>query len=194
MTFSLVESTKPKKMKKAKILVFAGSNSRNSINDKLAIWTANQLKDVDLNHIDLNDYEMPLYSIDRENTNGIHELAYKFKEQIKEADGVILSLAEHNSSYSVAFKNVYDWISRIEKLIWCEKPLLLMATAPGGRGGASVLDAAYSRWSRSEKDIIGPFSLPNFSANFDSNNGLIDPEKKAELFRLLEEFKNKINP
>ena len=75
-------------------------------------------------------------------------------------DAVIVSLAEHNGSYTAAFKNLYDWLSRIEKSIWKEKPLLIMAAAPGGRGGKSVLEAAEARFSRQGGKITG--SLCNF--------------------------------
>ena len=41
-----------------------------------------------------------------------------------------------------AFKNIYDWISVIEKIVWSNKPILLMSTSDGARGGQSVLETA----------------------------------------------------
>ncbi len=74
--------------------------------------------------------------------NGIPEGASKFSSLLDNYDGFILSLAEHNGSYAAAFKNIFDWSSRVERNVFRDKPLLLMATSPGGRGGATVLNAA----------------------------------------------------
>ncbi|MDE4978520.1 NAD(P)H-dependent oxidoreductase, partial [Francisella tularensis subsp. holarctica] len=50
--------------------------------------------------LDINDFEMPRYSIDRENTYGIHPLAHDFKMNVKGHDALIISLAEQNGSYT----------------------------------------------------------------------------------------------
>ena len=65
-----------------KIVAFGASSSIHSINKKLAIFAANQVKDAEVKILDLNDYEMPIYSIDKERANGIHDLAKKFKAEI----------------------------------------------------------------------------------------------------------------
>lgn len=164
------------------IIAFAGSNSKNSINKQLAIYTANLVDDVKAHILDLNDYVMPIYGIDYEKEHGIPDKAHKFLSVVKEADGVILALAEHNGAYSTAFKNIFDWVSRIEGSFWSEKPMLLMATSPGSRGGASVLDIAQDRFPRHAANITGVFSLPFFGTNFSegkiSNKDLDDKLKE----------------
>ncbi|MEO0474302.1 MAG: NAD(P)H-dependent oxidoreductase, partial [Bacteroidota bacterium] len=57
------------------ILVFGASNSRHSINRQFASYTAAQLENVKIHLIDLNDFEMPIYGIDREKADGIPEKA-----------------------------------------------------------------------------------------------------------------------
>jgi chromate reductase len=94
-----------------KVLAFGASNSKQSINQQLATWAANQIEDIELKTIDLNDFEMPIYSIDRENTSGIPQQAHNFKRLIMETDGIIISFAEHNGSFSAAYKNITDWTS-----------------------------------------------------------------------------------
>ena len=79
-----------------RLLIFAGSNSSKSINKNLATYAGYQIKDVDPTVLDLNDFEMPIYSSDRENSDGIPELAKTFVDHIKTADGIIISFAEHN--------------------------------------------------------------------------------------------------
>lgn len=159
-----------------KIIALGASNSRNSINKKLAAYAAAQVEGASVTVLDLNDFEMPIYSIDREKETGIPELAYEFKKQIKEADGIIISFAEHNGAYSVAFKNVFDWISRIEKDVWGNKPMFLMATAPGGRGGRTVLELAVNKFRRMTDNELVHFSLPSFRANFSEEKGITDEE------------------
>ncbi len=45
--------------------------------------------------------------------------------------------------------------------------MLLMATSPGARGGASVLEIAKSSFPRFGASIKASFSLPSFNDNFD---------------------------
>ena len=138
----------------SKVLAFGASSSKKSINKKFAIYVANCIPSAEINVIDLNDYEMPIYSIDKEEENGIPELAYRFKEHIKNSDAVVISFAEHNASYTTAFKNIFDWISRIDKNIWYNKPMFLLATSTGGNGAVIVLEAAFSRISRRNDNHI----------------------------------------
>jgi NAD(P)H-dependent FMN reductase len=158
------------------ILAFGASSSKRSMNKALATYTANNIPNIKVTVIDLNDYEMPIYSIDREEKEGIPELALQFKELIKNSDGIIISFAEHNGVYTTAFKNIFDWISRIEKVVWCDKPMLLMATSPGGRGGKSVLEVAHQRFSRENSNEIPTFTLPSFNQNFNHEIGITKPE------------------
>ena len=158
------------------ILVFGASSSRKSINHQLAVWAAKQLEDVTLDIVDLNDYEMPIYSVDKEAADGIPQLAYDFKKKINEADGILISFAEHNGNVAAAFKNIFDWFSRIDKLIWSNKPMLLLATSPGGRGAQSALQMATNSFPHQGGHITGTFSLPSFQQNFDSEQGVINSE------------------
>ena len=81
-----------------KIVAFGASSSKKSINKDLAAYAASTIEDAEAIVLDLNDFEMPIYSIDYENDNGIPEKAYKFKEVLKNADGIVISFAEHNLS------------------------------------------------------------------------------------------------
>src|SRR6187431_339170 len=156
-----------------KIIAFAGSPSKKSINKKLATYAAGLFENAQVEVLDLNDYEMPLFSVDKEAIIGQHPLAQAFLDKIATADILVVSLAENNGNYSAAFKNLVDWCSRINGKIFQEKPMLLMATSPGARGGASVLDIAKNNFPRFTADIQAIFSLPSFNDNFDVENGKI---------------------
>lgn len=171
-----------------KVIAFAGSNSKDSINKKLVTHTAALLEKVEVTILDLNDFELPIYGIDYEKEHGIPETAHEFLNYIKSSDGIILSLAEHNGAYTAAFKSLFDWMSRIEGKTFFGKPLLLMATSPGGRGGMSVLAIAKDRFPRHGANIVEVFSLPHFNDNF-SGGEVVNSELKEELLKKVELFK-----
>lgn len=150
-----------------KIIAFGASPSKNSINKKLATYAASLFTNAEVEVLDLNNYQMPLFSVDIEVEIGQHELAKAFLAKMESADFLVVSLAENNGNYSAAFKNIFDWCSRITPKVFQEKPMLLLATSPGARGGASVLEIAKTAFPRYGADIKATFSLPSFNANFD---------------------------
>ena len=168
-----------------KIIAFGASSSKQSINKQLATFAANQFQNVTIKIIDLNDYEMPIFSVDKEKENGIHPLAQEFYSKLGSADLIIISFAEHNGNYSSAFKNILDWTSRINAKTFQEKPMLLLATSPGARGGSSVLEIASKRFPFQGGIVKGSFSLPSFYENFDVINGIIHPEYKNQLLEIV---------
>lgn len=165
-----------------KIIAFGGSNSQHSINKRLATYASSLFESAEVEVLDLNDFEMPLFSVDIEKEIGQHELAKAFLAKIESADVLVVSLAENNNNYSTAFKNIFDWSSRINKEVFQKKPMLLMATSPGTRGGASVLEIARNALPRYGAEIKASFSLPAFNANFDlEKNQISNAELDKEL-------------
>ena len=175
-----------------KIVAFGASSSSNSINKKLATFAANKIPNSQAIILDLNDFEMPIYSEDRDRINGIPNKAYEFKKILKSGDGIIISFAEHNGAYTSAFKNIFDWISRIEKIVWFNKPMFLMSTSDGLRGARLVLEIAYKRISRGNPFNIPTFSLPNFNENFDQKKGITNSKLKERLFHELKLFERNL--
>ena len=153
-----------------RIIALAGSNSKESINKKLIHYTTKIISDVDVVHIDLNDFKLPIYGVDYESEHGIPSMVYELSEIFGRADGFVISLAEHNGSYSAVFKNIIDWLSRVKMEFWNKKPMLLMATSPGGRGGATVLQTAQSSFPFMGAVIVESFALPSFYQNFEDGN------------------------
>ena len=162
------------------IIAFAGSNSKDSINKQLATYAANLIENVEVTILDLNDFELPLYGMDIENEKGIPDNAQKFLDLIKSSDGIVLSLAEHNGAYATVFKNIFDWMSRIDGKLWNDKPMLLMATSPGVRGGATVLEIAKGRFPYMGGNIVAEYSFPSFYDNF-KDEKVINEELHLEL-------------
>jgi len=153
-----------------KILAFGASNSRNSINKKFAVFAANQLKNVDVTVADLNEYALPVYSIDLERESGIHENATRFYALIQAHDAIVISVAEYNGLHTSAFKNLWDWLSRIpmEKPmnVWDGKPMLLLSTSPSRRPMNNVLKVSKEIFPHFGAHIISDFYLPSFNHFF----------------------------
>ena len=70
-------------------------------------------------------------------------------------------------------------MSRIDGKLWSNVPMLIMATSPGGRGGATVLEIAKGRFPYMGGNIVADFSLPSFGQNF-SEDGVIDTALNAQ--------------
>ncbi|WP_299122710.1 NAD(P)H-dependent oxidoreductase [uncultured Winogradskyella sp.] len=174
-----------------KIITFAGSISSTSINKQLATYASQLLDNVNTTILDLNDFEMPIYSPERENELGFPKEAVEFVNHLKNSDGIIISLAEYNGAYSGAFKNIFDWASRVEGKTFLGKPMLLMASSPGGRGGASVLEMASDRFPRHDANIVGKFSLPSFYDNF-SDGEITNDKLNKELLEEVKQFQESL--
>ncbi|WP_162127157.1 NADPH-dependent FMN reductase [Flavobacterium phycosphaerae] len=168
-----------------KILAFGASNSSDSINKQLASYASKQFENTTVELLDLNDYEMPIYSKDRERDNGIPQPANDFYDKIGGADLILISFAENNGAYTTAFKNILDWMSRINGKTFQEKPMLLLATSPGARGGSAVLDIAVKRMPFQGGVVKGSFSLPSFNENFESGKGITNPELNNQLLAII---------
>lgn len=173
------------------IITLGGSSSKNSINKQLAEYVGSTVKGVSINKLDLNEYTLPLYSIDIENEQGFPEDLQDLNKSVEEADGIVISLAEHNGAYSAAFKNAFDWLSRIEGKVWRNKPMLLLSTSPGPRGGQSVMQIALSRFPYNGGNIIGSMSFPSFGENF-KDGSVINQELNVKLTDLVEQFSKAI--
>jgi len=165
-----------------KILAFGASSSKKSINKKLAAYTASLVEDAEVTVLDLNDFEMPLYSVDKHEELGeLPEPAIRFKKHLADSDGVIISFAEHNGTYTTAFKNIFDWASKVERNMWLDKPMILLATSPGARGGITGLEIAVERFAFMNAKVVGHLAMPSFFDNFEEGIGVTDEGYRKEL-------------
>ena len=174
-----------------KIIAIGGSNSPSSINRTFAGYTANLLPNVDVEVFDLSSCTLPLYHPSLEAESGIPEAAKAFDLLISSADGIVLSMAEHNGIHTAAFKNLWDWASRIDQKLCKNKPMLMMAASPGGRGGANVLGVTRTLIPHYGGNVIAEFSLPSFHDNFQDGR-LVNEELSSALNTQLDLFQESI--
>ena len=168
-----------------KIVAFAASSSSKSINKQLVSHAANiagEKHNASVEVLDVNDYEMPLFSQDKEAELGQPEQAKAFYAKLGEADAIIVSFAEHNGTYSAAYKSLFDWTSRIDMKVFQNKPMILLSTSPGPGGASSVLAQANGSAGFFAADVKGSLSIPSFFDNFDSEKqALSNPELADKL-------------
>ena len=171
-----------------KILAFAATTSTTSINRQLIDYATRLLDDglvadVEVENIDLNDYEMPIYSIDRQNESGIPSAAHDFFDRIGAADAVLISFAEHNGFYTAAYKNLFDWASRIDMRVYQDKPAVLFSTSIGPSGGRNVLDTAVMSGQFFGYDDTASLAIPSFHESFDTDTGSLGNVELDDQFR-----------
>ena len=125
-------------MRPISLVGVAGSLREASINgrvlDALAGLTPG---DVDLRRLDISD--IPLYNGDVEDAG--HSAVDRLRDQVSEADGLVIVTPEYNMSVPAVTKNIVDWLSRpvLEGPI-NQRPVGLVAATPGRRGGAAALE------------------------------------------------------
>ena len=169
-----------------KLLAFAASSSSKSINKTLATYAASLVADAEVEILDINDFEMPIFSSDREEQLGQPQQAKEFYAKLGSADAIIVSFAEHNGSYTAAYKNLFDWTSRIDMKVFQNKPVVYLATSPGPGGASTVLNAAATSAPYFAADLKGSLSIPSFYDNFDMQSGqLSNPELLDKLQSVL---------
>ncbi|KZS41752.1 NADPH-dependent FMN reductase [Aquimarina aggregata] len=176
-----------------KILAFAGSNSSTSINHKLVSFVVSKLEGHDTKVINLIKYTVPMYSEDEEKNNSFPAMILSLKEEIAKADALVISVNEHNGSWGAFFKNIIDWLSRLDRNFLEGKKILLMSTSPGKRGGVGSLDFAKSVLPRFGAEIIESFSFPSFYDNFSvDKNEVTDETLLLGLNEVLSTFAHQI--
>ena len=76
-----------------KILTFPGSSSINSINKRLAKYAASLFEKSSIEQIDLNDYEVAIFSVDKESESGVPSKIEELANKIDNVDLLIISLS-----------------------------------------------------------------------------------------------------
>ncbi|MFV8457582.1 NADPH-dependent FMN reductase [Vibrio owensii] len=177
-----------------KIVAFTGSNNSQSIHSLLVQALANQATQTEVNTIDLNDFELPMYGLDVEG-QGIPENAHKLRATLNEYDAIIIASPEHNGSMPAFLKNAIDWLSRVAPQGTSffgdtKKPVLLVSTSPGANGGATNIKTMAELMPWWGGDVKGTYSLGGFYDKF--QDGKFDAATSAELSELMLSFEKSL--
>lgn len=180
------------KQRRPKILAFAGSLRKDSVNKKLIRIAAEGARQAgaDVTLIDLADLPMAIYDGDLEDREGLPPNAQKFKELMVGHDGLLIASPEYNSSISGVLKNVIDWISRPqpneENLIaFKDKIACLISASPGQWGGLRGLVTLRSILGNIRVLVLpDQMTLPVAHEAFDEQGQLRDPKKTEQAKRM----------
>lgn len=171
------------------VLAIAASNKKVSINKILLLYAAKKLKHVAVNLLSLSEIELPVYNEETEKQTGIPAAVETIYDRFSEADGFILACPEHNGLPPAGFKNLYDWLSRINQQVFQQKPVLLLSTSSGKNGGAANLHLLKGLLPRWGGEPAGMFSLGDFYENFNCADIKIkDPLLELQLTEEVQSF------
>jgi NAD(P)H-dependent FMN reductase len=129
-----------------------------------------------------------MFWLDLEASSGIPENSTKLRELFFSCDGFIFSSPEHNGLPPAFFKNHIDWISSVDDgSIFNDKPVIIMSTSPGARGGSSNRENLASVLVHRGASQIESFGLPSFLKTF-VDGKIIDEELDIELKDILRKY------
>lgn len=137
------------------------------------------------------DLRFPLYDADLEAAEGIPQAVQTLARDIAEAEAVVISGPEYNSSISGVLKNALDWVSRVEGNPWLARPVALMGAAAGRTGAArsaQVLRLAMMPFR--PRLSTGPeVLLPGSRRAFDEEGRLTDERARRLLGEAMERLR-----
>ncbi len=120
-----------------RILAFAGSARRDSLNRKLLATVVEAVSGAggDVTLIDLNDYALPLYHGDLEDEHGLPENARRLIDLITNHPGLLVASPEYNSMLTPLLKNTVDWCTRADDNPFTGRVAAIVSASPGMFGG-----------------------------------------------------------
>ena len=94
-----------------RILVFAGSLRKESLNYKLAEIISSKLQKivVEVDLAKFREFEMPLFDGDLQATDGVPAGTQQLANRIGASDGVVIVSPEYNYGVPGPLKNAIDW-------------------------------------------------------------------------------------
>ena len=157
-----------------RIAVIVGSNRRDSINRKLAqalVRLGAGKFDATFARID----DLPMYNQDNE--GHLPPEVVRFKNDIAQADGVLIVTPEHDRSIPAVLKNAVDWGARPwGKNSWSGKPAFITGTSPGAMGSALAQQHLRSMMASLGMILLGGEAYVTFKPNLIDEHGNIGDE------------------
>jgi chromate reductase, NAD(P)H dehydrogenase (quinone) len=132
-----------------KILVIPGSLRTGSLNVRLAAAAAYEFAQagVEVTHISLGDFPLPIYDGDLHSKSGVPKNAINLKRMIGVHHGVLIVTPEYNSSVPPLVKNTIDWVTRVQDAhetrgqVFRERAFAIAAASESRFGGGRCLAA-----------------------------------------------------
>jgi len=157
-----------------RIAVIVGSNRRDSINRKLAaalVRLGAGKFEATFARID----DLPMYNQDNE--SALPPEVVRFKNDIAQADGVLIVTPEHDRSIPAVLKNAIDWEARPWGKSSCSgKPAFITGTSPGAIGSALAQQHLRSVMTGLGMILLGGEAYVTFKPDLIDEHGNIGDE------------------
>ncbi|HSD37279.1 MAG TPA: NADPH-dependent FMN reductase [Rhodocyclaceae bacterium] len=136
---------------------------------------------------------IPLYDGDVEAAEGVPPAVITLREQIADADGVLLVSPEYNNSMPGVLKNAIDWLSRQSANgdhTFGNRPFAVIGASPGGFGTILAQNAWLSvlRTLGTRQWFGGRLMVSRAGSVFNEAGELADDKVKAQLKQFLQGF------
>lgn len=175
-----------------KIQVILGSTRPERQSEKVGRWVVEQIsknEEIEAELIDLRDWPLPFYN----EVSGLLSLqgelsvdiAKKWQQKIKEADGYIIVTPEYNHGYSAVLKNALDYAY----FEWNKKPVGFVAYGGPVGGSRAVEQLRLVSIELQMSPIREAIYIPFIWSAFDDKENLKDVERlNKSLDGLLEQL------
>jgi chromate reductase, NAD(P)H dehydrogenase (quinone) len=181
-----------------KIIIFPGSQRKQSLNRRLAVHIASLLaQGFHTELLEADTVDLPLFNQDLENDSLVIDEVKRIYERFRNADGLVVVSPEYNGSVSPYLKNTVDWVSRLPRIgaeqgyinPFHGKPILLASATPGQSGGVLGLQSARNVFSYLGGLILAEqITLPYAIEAWEEDGSLADPCFNAYLEQTLKRF------
>ena len=170
-----------------RVLGIAGSLRMESYNRRLLEAATEALPDVDWTIGRIR--AVPPFDADIE-ARGIPPAVERLKDQIAEADAIVIATPEYNHSVPGVLKNAIDWASRPpDRSPLVGKPVVLLSASPGRGGGRRALDHLRQILESTDAEVLpNELSVARVRERLEGDHGF-DDELRRDLRRVLEQLR-----
>lgn len=174
-----------------KIQVILGSTREGRQGEKVAQWFMNEAKkrqDMDVELLDLRDYPLPFFDETMSPMalagNYQNDIAQKWSNTIKQADGYVFITPEYNHSYSAVLKNALDYAY----FEWNKKPGAIISYSTLPTAGVRALEQLRSLIVQLQLiPVFNSVTIPNVSHAFDEKGEIVDETMSKRAQGLLDQ-------
>jgi chromate reductase, NAD(P)H dehydrogenase (quinone) len=129
--------TNSRDQRQVRVLIFAASLRRASLNRRLADLAATvvEAQGATADRAAMTDFDCPSYNGDVELESGVPLGAQRLRDRLVAADAFIIASPEYNASMPGCLKNSIDWVSRIRPQPFNGRQAMLLSASPSMAGG-----------------------------------------------------------
>jgi NAD(P)H-dependent FMN reductase len=168
-----------------RVLCFAGSARRDSLNRKLVRVAVDGVRAAggEATLIELGDFALPLYHGDFEIESGIPASVRELATLVRSHAALLIASPENNTSVSALLKNAIDWVSRIKDApAFPGRVAGLLAASPGQFGGVRGLYHLRAILISLGVEVVAQqFVLPKATSAFDAEGRLVDAQQAEQV-------------